>query len=162
MLSWWSRYIGISPVFKEPIRLTIENNRITRIEGGEESDALRSFMKFMEQKVGDTIYAFPEIHAGVHPRAAVSPQQCDHPLVRRLIDHSDSRTLHFHIGAQGPAPRYPYRLHITGDLQTATWLVGGHPIHERGHLTALDHPKVREIADKYPDRPGLGPWPKSY
>ena len=40
MLSWWSRYIGISPVFKDPIRLTIEKNRITKIEGKDEAEAL--------------------------------------------------------------------------------------------------------------------------
>ena len=90
MLSWWSRYIGISPVFREPIRLTIEKNRITRIEGGDESDRLRRFLKSMEPKVGDAIYEFPEIHSGVHPQALVSPQQCDNPLIRRLVDHSDA------------------------------------------------------------------------
>jgi hypothetical protein len=49
-----------------------------------------------------------------------------------------------------------------GDLRTATWRVGDHLIHDRGHLTALDHPKMKEIAEKYPGRPGLKPWPKNY
>ncbi len=162
MLSWWSRYIGISPVFKEPIGLTIEKNRITRIEGGEEAVALRNFLKSMEPKLGPDAYNFPEIHSGVHPKADVAPQQCDHPLVRRIVDHSDACNIHFHIGAPWPRPEYPYWLHITGDLRTATWRVGDQLVHDRGHLTALDHPKVKEIAEKYPDRPGLGPWPKSW
>jgi hypothetical protein len=162
MLSWWSRYIGISPVFREPIRLTIEKNRITGIKGGDEADSLRRFLKSMEARVGDAIYEFPEIHSGVHPQALVFPQQCDNPLIRRLVDHSDACTVHVHIGAQGPVPGYPYRLHITGDLQTATWRVGDLLIHDRGHLTALDHPKVKEVAEKYPDRPGLGPWLRSF
>jgi hypothetical protein len=162
MLSWWSRYIGISPVFKDPIRLTIEKNKITRIEGGEEADVLRGFLKTMEPKLGQDAYNFPEIHSGVHPQAVVAPQQCSHPLIRRVVDHSDACNIHFHIGAPWPRPEYPYWLHITGDIRTATWKVGNHLIHDRGHLTALDHPKVKTIAEKYPDRPGLTPWPKSF
>lgn len=162
MLSWWSRYIGISPVFKNPIRLTIEKNKITRIEGKEEADKLRNFLKTMEPKLGQDAYNFPEIHSGVHPQAVVAPQQCDHPLVRRVVDHSDACNIHFHIGAPWPRPEYPYWLHITGDLRKATWKIGDHFVHDRGHLTALDHPKVKEIAAKYPDRPGLTPWPISF
>ena len=162
MLSWWSRYIGISPVFKDPIRLTIEKNKITSIEGGEEAATLRRFLKTMEPKLGQDAYNFPEIHSGVHPQAVVAPQQCNHPLIRRVVDHSDACNIHFHIGAPWPRPEYPYWLHITGDLRTATWKVGDHLIHDRGHLTALDHPKVKTIAEKYPDRPGLTPWPKSF
>ena len=37
MLSWWSRYIGISPYFNKPIRLTVDNCRITNIDGGNEA-----------------------------------------------------------------------------------------------------------------------------
>ena len=162
MLSWWSRYIGISPVFKDPIHLTIEKNRITRIEGKEEAAALRKFLKSMEPKLGTDAYNFPEIHSGVHPQAVVAPQQCDHPLVRRVVDHSESRNIHFHIGAPWPRPEYPYWLHITGDLRSATWRIGDHLVHDHGHLTALDHPKVKEVAEKYPGRPGLTPWPVSY
>ena len=162
MLSWWSRYIGISPVFKDPIHLTIEKNKITRIEGKKEANALRNFLKSMEPKLGPDAYNFPEIHSGVHPQAIVAPQQCDHPLIRRVVDHSESCNIHFHIGAPWPRPEYPYWLHITGDLRSATWRIGDHLVHDRGHLTALDHPKVKEVAEKYPDRPGLTPWPVSY
>jgi hypothetical protein len=116
----------------------------------------------MEPKLGDSVYNFPEIHSGVHPQAVVPPQQCNNPIIRRLVDHSDACNIHFHIGAPWPRPEYPYWLHITGDLRTATWKVGNHLIHDRGHLTALDHPKVKEIAEKYPDRPGLTPWPRSF
>jgi hypothetical protein len=162
MLSWWSRYIGISPVFKDPIRLTIEKNKITRVEGGGEAAALRRFLKTMEPKLGQDAYNFPEIHSGVHPQAVVAPQQCSHPLIRRVIEHSESCNIHFHIGAPWPRPEYPYWLHITGDLRTATWKVGDHLIHDKGHMTALDHPKVIAVAEKYPDRPGLKRWPQNY
>jgi hypothetical protein len=131
-LSWWSRYIGIPPVFKNPIRLTVENNRITRIEGKEEAEVLKDFLKSLEPRIGEDIYNFPEIHSGVHPQAIVAPQQCSHPLVRRIVDHSDACNIHFHIGAPWPRPEYPYWVHITG------------------------------IADKYPDRPGLKELPRVF
>jgi hypothetical protein len=162
MLSWWSRYIGLPPVFREPIRLTIENNRIVKIEGGQEADALRGFLKSLEPKLGNMVYGFPEIHTGVHPNAVVSPQQCNHVLMQRVVNHSDTCNLHFHIGERRAIPEYPYGLHITGDLRTATWRVGDQLIHDRGRLTALDHPKVKEVASKYPDRPGLTPWPRNF
>jgi hypothetical protein len=162
MLSWWSRYIGIPPIFNDPIRLTIEKNRITKIEGRNEAEALRRFLSSMEERLGDSVYNFREIHSGVHPRTEVGPHQCDSPLYRRLIAHSDASNIHVHIGAPWPKPEYPYWLHITGDLRTATWRVGEQLVHDRGHLTALDHPKVIAVAEKYPDRPGLKPWPQNY
>ncbi|MFH1487609.1 MAG: hypothetical protein ABII06_01780, partial [Pseudomonadota bacterium] len=58
MLSWWSRYIGISPFFKEPIRLIIEKCRIAGIEGGHEAQALRQFLDLMVTHLGEGVYDF--------------------------------------------------------------------------------------------------------
>jgi hypothetical protein len=38
--------------------------------------------------------------------------------------------------------------------------VGNTLVHDRGHLTALDHPAVLEVAAKYPGRPGPNPGRK--
>jgi len=46
-------------------------------------------------------------------------------------------------------------MHITGDIRNTTFRVGNTLIHDQGHLTALDHPAVRAVAEKYPGRPGL-------
>ena len=56
MLSWWSRYIGISPYFSKPIRLTIEKSRITKVEGGDEAEALRRFLTSMRERLGELIH----------------------------------------------------------------------------------------------------------
>lgn len=161
MLSWWSRYLGISPVFK-PITLKIETGRIVSIEGGEEADKLREFLEFLETKFGNSIYNFNEVHSGVHPCAVVPPQMCNRSLIQRVVEHSDACNIHFHIGAPWPNQEYPYWPHITADLRHATWKVGDTYIHREGRLCALEHPKVLEIAEKYPDRPGLGFWPQNY
>jgi hypothetical protein len=162
MLSWWSRYIGISPYFVKPIRLTIEKNRIMKIEGGDEADALRGFLVVMRDHLGDGVYDFNALHFGVHPQATVGLHQCPNPLYRRLIDHSHSSNIHVHIGAPPATSAYPYWMHCTGDIRTATFQVGDALVHDRGYLTALDHPAVRAIAAKYPGRPGLNPEPRSY
>ncbi|MFH1382068.1 MAG: hypothetical protein ABIH70_04155 [Chloroflexota bacterium] len=162
MLSWWSRYIGISPYFSEPIRLTVKAGRIIKIEGGQEAQALQRFLVSMRDRLGDGVYSFNGLHFGVHPQAAVGPHQCPNVLYRRLIEHSHSSNIHVHIGAPPPTPAYPYWMHCTGDIRTATLRVGDTLIHERGHLTALDNPAVLAVAAKYPGRPGLSPEPRPY
>ncbi|MBR3403128.1 MAG: hypothetical protein IKG67_12940 [Parasporobacterium sp.] len=162
MLSWWSRHIGISPFFKTPVTITVKDSRIIRFEGGEEADRIRSFVEKMASQIGDVMYRFPEIHGGCHPCPMVAPQQCSNPLITRIVDHSGVNNIHFHIGAPFPSPAYPYWMHITGDLQNVTWEVGGVKVYDKGHMLALDAPSVLEIAAKYPDRPGICGWPKSY
>ena len=106
---------------------------------------------------------FNTMHGGVHPNARVGPHQCPNSNYRRLIEHGHTSNIHFHLGSEhGDKKGYPYWLHVTGDIRNATWKVGETLVHDRGHLTALDHPKVREIADKYPDRPCLEPVPWQY
>jgi hypothetical protein len=162
MLSWWSRYIGISPYFSQPIRLTIENRKMTKIEGGDEAEALRRFLNMMKEKVGEGAYKFDAVHFGVHPQAAVAPHQCPDILYRRLIEHSHSSNIHVHVGVPEATREYPYWVHITGDIRNATFKVGSNLIHDRGHLTALEHPAVKAIAAQYPGRPGLEPAPRNF
>ena len=161
-LTWWSRYIGVPPFFKDPIRLTIEKNRITKIEGKEEAATLKSFLAFLETKIGDSAYNFKSIHSGVHPQAEVGPHQCPSPLHRRMIEHGHCCNIHGHIGRNRPTAKYPYWTHITADIRNATWRVGDQLVIDNGHMTALDHPEVLAVAEKYPDRPGLKPEPRRF
>jgi hypothetical protein len=162
MLSWWSRYIGISPYFSTPIRLTVKDNRITKIEGGDEADALRRFLVSMRERLGDRVYDFDHIHSGVHPQASVAPHQCPSVIYRRVIEHSHSSNIHLHIGGPPPTPGYPYWMHITGDIRTATFRIGDNLVHDHGRLTALSDPTVLAVAARYPGRPGLGQEPRSF
>jgi hypothetical protein len=160
MLSWWSRYIGISPYFANPVRLTIEGGRIRKIEGADEADALRRFLASMGERLGERVYDFNCLHFGVHPQAGVGPHQCPNLLYRRLIEHAHSSNIHVHIGAPPPTPAYPYWVHCTGDVRSATFRVGDTVVHDRGRLTALDHPAVVAVAERYSGRPGLSPEPR--
>lgn len=162
MLSWWSRYIGISPYFSKPVRLTAENGKIKKIEGGSEADALNRFLSAMRERVGDGVYDFNCMHFGVHPQAQVGPHQCPNPLYRRLIEHSHTSNIHFHVGAPPINKNYPYWIHCTGDIRTATFRVGDTLVHDKGYLTAQDSEGVRAVLAKYPGRPGIEPEPMSF
>ncbi|MCF8094425.1 MAG: hypothetical protein K9J79_03600 [Desulfobacteraceae bacterium] len=159
MLSWWSRYIGIPPYFDKPIRLTIDNNQIKKIEGGAEAQSLVQFLESMKARVGEGVYDFKCLHFGIHPQANIGTHQCPNHLYRRMIEHAHSSNIHVHIGAPPATESYPYWMHCTGDIRTATFKVGDTVIHDRGFLKALEHPKVLEVASRYPGRPGVEPVP---
>ena len=135
---------------------------MTKIEGGDEAEALKRFLEMMRGRLGDAMYDFNALHFGVHPQARVSEHQCPNILHRRIIEHSDCHNVHFHIGVPETWDGYPYMVHITGDVRTPTFKVGDTLIHDKGQLIALDHPAVRAIAAKYPGRPGLDPEPLQY
>ena len=149
MMSWWSRYIGISPCFSNPIRLDIA-------EGRHEAEALKAFLSSMRERLGEGVYDFNCLHFGVHPQASVPPHVCPNLLYRRMIEHSHSSNLHAHIGAPSPTAAYPYWMHCTGDIHQPTFRVADTLILDNGHLTALDSSMVKAIAEKYPDRLGQG------
>ncbi len=126
------------------------------------TDALSKFLASMRERLREGVYDFNTLHFGVYPQAMVAPHQCPHVLTRRTIEHSHSSNIHVHIGAPPAISSYPYWMHITGDIRTATFKVGDIVIHDRGHLFALDHPAVKAIAAKYPGRPGLEQEPRSF
>jgi hypothetical protein len=109
----------------------------------------------MQQRLGEGVYQFNTMHFGVHPQAVIGTEECPHILTRRLIEHSHTSNIHFHIGAPPATSGYPYWMHCTGDIRTATLQVGETLLHDRGYLAILDHPSVIAMAAKYPGRPGL-------
>ncbi len=91
----------------------------------------------------------------MHPNASVTEEECPNVLYRRLIEHAHTSNIHVHIGVPELTAHYPYWVHITGDIRTATFEVGKEVVHDNGRLTVLDHPAVRAVADEYPGRPGV-------
>ncbi len=155
MLGWWAIHIGIRPEWTDPVSVEIKDGVIKSITGGEEAEKIKSFMESMEDKVGEKIWLFDTFHFGVHPNAFVTEEECPHELHRRLIDHSNSHNIHFHLGSAPANDTYPFWVHITGDVQHATFKVGDTLVHDNGYLCALDDPEVMEVEAKYPDRPGV-------
>ena len=48
-------------------------------------------------------------------------------------------------------------MHVTAEVRGATLKVGDSFVWNEGRLSALEHPEVKRVAAKYPDRPGLDP-----
>lgn len=155
MLSWWSRYIGIEPQWKDLVRVDVKDSRIVDITGGEEAVKIKRYLQKLEPLVGDGIWKFDTFHFGVHPNAEISEYECPSPLYRRIINHSSYHNLHVHLGSAGANEKFPYYQHITADIQHATLTVGDTLVYDNGWLCALDDPVVREVEKKYPDRPGI-------
>ncbi len=155
MLPWWSKYIGIAPYWDTPIKITVENCRMTGIEGGAEARKLYAFLKEMENKVGDKIWLFDTFHFGVHPNAHVSTYQCPNDIYRRTIEHSDCSNVHWHIGSAGGRPGYNFYPHITGDIRCCSLKVGDTMVYQDGWLCCQDDPRLKDIMQKYPGRPGI-------
>ena len=163
MLSWWSRYIGIPAFFSQPVRIEVKDSLMTRIDGGEEAEAIKRFITFMEREKGiSRRYEFNTLHSGVHPHAHVTVEECPNVNYRRLIEHAHTSNIHMHLGAEhGEKKAYPYWLHITGDIRHPTWRVGNKLVHQDGYMTALSSQEVLAVAARYPDAPPLPRPPHS-
>ncbi len=154
MMPVWARHIGIPPRFSAPLRITVENNHMTKFEGGPEAAVIERFLRELAKTVGDD-YAF-EIrgpHGGVHPCASVTPAQCPDEDYREFIASFHTGAVHMHLGRGGK--NFAYNLHTAAEARGATLVVGNHTLHDNGRLGVLDHPAVRAVAAKYPGRPGL-------
>jgi len=155
MLPWWSRYIGIDPAWKELVRIDVKDSRMAKISGGKEADAINRYLKILEGKVGDGIWKFDTFHFGIHPNAKVTDAECPNAIYRRIIDHSHSSNLHWHVGSAPANEKYNYYPHITADIRNATLKVNDKLVYDNGYLMCLQDPEVLKIAAKYPDLPGV-------
>jgi len=155
MLPWWSRYIGIDPAWKEPVRVDVKDNRMVKISGGKEADAINRFLKVMEGKVGDGMHKFDTFHFGIHPNAKVEDWQCPNAIYKRIIDHSHHSNVHWHIGSAPANEKYNYYPHITADIRNVTLKVNDELVYDEGYLCCLQDPEVLKVAAKYPDLPGV-------
>ncbi len=153
----WGRHIGVPCPFKEPVRVHIKDGYMQKFEGGEEAETFTRFYKFMSQYLGEAAYEVRGFHGGVHPSAILEPHQCPNTPYRHFVEHHHWSSFHFHMGNSRTTKTFPYLMHISGEMRGGSLRVGDNYVYKDGCLTAADHPKVREIAAKYPDRPGLEP-----
>jgi hypothetical protein len=153
----WARHIGLPLQFSQPIHMTVEAGKVKEIRGGREADMLRDFLKSLSRHLGEAAYDMRGFHGGAHPLAKVSEHECPDPYYRAFIEHHGAHSMHFHIGNSHATPGYPFNVHISAELHEATVQIGDNIVYQDGRLTAFDHPEVRKIAAKYPNRPGLEP-----
>jgi len=151
----WARHLGVPHHFEEPVRLTVREGHIKEFKGGREADQLRQTYGALAEELGDDAYHIRGAHGGIHPYAHVSEVQCPDPGYRGFIEHHHWSSQHVHMGNSHHKADFPFHLHATAEVRGATLKVGDNYVWVDGRPTALDHPKVAEVAKKYPGRPGL-------
>ena len=135
---------GFAGDLREPVRLTVEDHWVTRVEGGEEAKWLENLMDRFEK--GRYLC---EVAIGVHPKAPVSEglqvRAPDTILFRR------SGTYHAAVGNWAWIPEHDSLLHWDGGCLDPTFTVGGETLIDNGRLLILDDPEIRELASKFGD-----------
>lgn len=138
---------GHAGYVSEPIRITIENHRVTSIEGGEEARWLRDQV----ERHNNGNY-FSEFAWGVNPRAPLAAglksKAPDTLLFRRAGSY------HCAVGLW-PGMGVPSPFHWDGGGLRATFTLGKTTVIDKGYLTLLDDPEVREVAARHGDPDSL-------
>jgi hypothetical protein len=153
----WARHIGVPCPFKQPVKVHIEKGQIKTFEGGPEAETLTRFYQFISKYLGDAAYEVRGFHGGVHPSAILEPHQCPNAPYRHFIEHHHWSSFHFHMGNSRRSKTFPYLMHISAELRGGDLKIGENYVYKDGRITTADHPKVKAIAEKYKDRPGLEP-----
>jgi 2,5-dihydroxypyridine 5,6-dioxygenase len=134
---------GFAGTLTEPIRLTIQNHRVTKVEGGIEA---KWFSELMQKHANGTYFC--EFAWGVNPRSPLREglkiKAPDTLLFRRAGSY------HCGVGLW-PGMGVPSSLHWDGGGLNATFRLGSKTVIANGHLTMLEDKEVREVAKKYGD-----------
>ena len=134
---------GFEGFLKEPIRLTIENQWVTRVEGGEEARWFEDRMKRYEN--GNF---FCELAIGVSPKAPVSAGLKTRGM--DTITHRRAGSFHCAVGKwANPDSQVDSGWHWDGGGLRPTLTMGEVEVIRAGRLTALDDPEVRAFASRY-------------
>ncbi len=152
-LPWEARHIGVPEMkFKEPLRVTVENNSMVHFEGGPEAAAYRRFYEGLVPYLGDDAWNVSGWHAGIHPKARIYGPPERNPDVYHRGVHNNPGVLHFHLGGSiGKEYNYPFMWHLSNEIEGATVYIDGKLLYREGHLTVLDDPALRKFAGQFGD-----------
>ena len=87
----------------------------------------------------------------------LEPHQCPNAPYRHFIEHHHWSSFHFHMGNSRRSKDFPYLMHISAEMRGGDLKIGDNYVYKDGRITTADHPKVKAIAEKYKNRPGLEP-----
>ncbi|HEY7217926.1 MAG TPA: hypothetical protein VH985_05990, partial [Candidatus Binatia bacterium] len=148
--------IGVPIRFSQAVRISVEDNQMTKIEGGAEAIAIRGFLDSLARRVGEKdAFEIRGPHGGVHPHAIVSPAQCPDEEYREFIASFHTAAVHMHLGQAARSDSFPFNLHTAAEARGATFKVGSNVLHERGRLAVADDSRVKAVAVRYGGRPGI-------
>jgi hypothetical protein len=156
MMPVWARNIGVPIRFAQPVRIIVENNQMVKFEGGSEAKTIDRFLAALAERVGErAAYEIRGPHGGVHPSAHVTAAQCPDEDYREFIASFHTNAVHMHLGQGGRSNSFAFSLHTAAEVRGATLRIGERVLHENGRLGVADDARVREVAARYPDRPGI-------
>lgn len=157
-LPWEARHVGVPEIkFSQPVRVTVEKNRMVHFEGGPEAGALKRFFDGVAKHIGEDAWNLSSFHSGIHPKAKINESPQSNPDLWHRAEHNHPNVMHFHLGGSKVKVDYdyPFMWHISVELENATIYVDGEKLSDAGHLTVLDNPEVRKIASQYGDPDAL-------
>lgn len=124
-------------ILDRPLRLTYRDHRVVDAEG----ECADWWNDFVARNGADSTW-LAECMWGIHPHASG----------RGGRGAANPHLLHFGIGNSIPygGPTWARTWQVMF-VQDATLTVDGQPLLDRGHLTVLDDPEIRQVAAKYGD-----------
>jgi hypothetical protein len=152
-LPWEARHVGIGELRFDPVRVTVENNRMVNFEGGREAGALRNFFEETSKHIGEDAWNLSSFHSGIHPKAKIYEAPEKNPDFWHRAVHNNPGVMHFHLGGSKLKEDYdyPFMFHISVEVDNATIFVDGEKLWDAGHLTVLDDPEVKQLASNFGD-----------
>ncbi len=153
-LPWEARYIGVPELkFSQPLKITVEKNRMVHFEGGPEAGCYRRFYESLLPHLGDDAWNVSSFHAGINPKAKIYEASEKNPDLHHRGQHNHPSIMHFHLGGSKVAAGYdyPYMWHLSNEIERGTVYFDGEKLYDAGHLTVLDDPDLRKFASRFGD-----------
>jgi hypothetical protein len=142
-------YMGVPYRFANPIKVTIKDKYVNRIEGGAEAKALEAFLADAGRELGQDVYKASGFHGGVHPYASLSSDDCPNALYREFVEHHHISSVHFHVANTVQRKDIPHRLQFTSEVRGTDFKVDDVDVLKQGKSAALEEPSVLELAASY-------------
>lgn len=125
----------------EILKITFKDGWAVRIEGGEKAQRLEELLKPVQNSKH-----LAEIMFGTNPKSRINLKQEPVPLEAERHAGNTHIALGRALGA-----KYPAKTHFDGFVLKPTVYLDGKVLVDKGRLTVLDDPKIREMAKKYGD-----------
>lgn len=141
-------------IFDHPVRLTVEDNWVTNIEGDYEAELMKKAFEFIasEGTVGKDAYRVTSWHNGMHHQAFSPISSNEDADLWHGFLHHHTAFFHFHVGLDPSEDTgSQYMTHLQATCLNATIWLDGEKVLENGRLTLLSDPDLREMAAKYGD-----------
>lgn len=150
---WGARRVGLPETrFAEPVRLTIEDNYVVNVEGGDSGDRYRRLLEEQAETLGRQAYKLDSYHSGSSPRAFAPFPAYEDPVRFDHLMHGHEGWFHFHVGSlSDKKPETTQRVeHVNATLHTQpTVYLDGNAVWENGRLNIWEDLEILEIAAKY-------------